>query len=274
MRSRCAIALVLVGCGGTSDPRPVTFGGDRPVDLQIPASFDESRTYPLVVVLHGYGATGFIQESVFGLKAEVTAGHAFVLAPDGLVDSMNHPFWNADPECCDKDHRNPDDVGYIGGLIDAVKAAYPIDRVVLFGHSNGGYMSYRMACDRADVIDNIVVLAGNAASDPSTCHPARPVEVLHLHGDQDTEVPYAATAMRSAELWAGWDGCGTTLTPGPTHDLDGVQPGAETTTQVVDGCPKGLDVELWTLTGAGHVPSFNAMAEPVLYQWFLDHPRP
>ena len=106
---RFAFVLVaLAACGdGVTEPLPVTFGGDRPTDLQVPAGFDAAKTYPLIVVLHGYGVSGFIQEAVFGLKAEVTAGHAFVLAPDGLIDSTNHPFWNADPECCDFDHTEP-----------------------------------------------------------------------------------------------------------------------------------------------------------------------
>ena len=52
----------LAACGGDPAERPRTFGGDRPVELQIPAALDEGKAYPLVVVLHGYSITGFIQE--------------------------------------------------------------------------------------------------------------------------------------------------------------------------------------------------------------------
>ncbi len=227
------------------------------------------------MVLHGYSASGFVQEAYFGVKAEVTAGRAFVVAPDGLVDSQGHEYWNADPGCCDFDHTNVDDSGYLRGILDDVRAAYPsIDRVWLIGHSNGGYMSYRMACDHADIVDDILVLAGDAATDPSVCNPVKPVEVLHLHGDQDVTVPYATTAMRSVDQWAVHDGCGTSFRAGTTYDLDASLPGAETSSQIAEGCPAGIDLELWTIAGAGHVPNLTASFEPTAVQWFLDHPRP
>ena len=49
-------------------------------------------------------------------------------------------------------------------------------------------MAYRMACERADVIDQIAGLAGHASSLP--CNPTRPVSVLHIHGTGDATVPY------------------------------------------------------------------------------------
>ena len=68
------------------------------------------------------------------------------------------------PACCDKYDAKPDDVGYLTGLIDEIIAAgWPVDpkRIYLFGHSNGGYMAHRMACDRADRIAAIICLAGS-----------------------------------------------------------------------------------------------------------------
>ena len=271
MKFACCLVL-LVACSSPSLDRPKTFGGDRPAILQTPAMFDDSKTYPLVMVLHGYGANGFVQEAYFNLGVLAPANEAYVIAPDGLTDSMGEQFWNADPDCCDFDHTNPDDSGYLAGLIADISAAWPVDRVMIVGHSNGGYMAYRMACDHADVIGNIVVLAGDAASDPTTCVPVQPVEVLHLHGDQDTEVPYATTAMRSVLQWAQHDGCTSTFTPGGSYDLDASLPGAETTAQIA-GCPTGIDVELWTIAGGTHVPNITGAIEPVIYQWFLDHPR-
>src|SRR5262245_8488402 len=94
--------------------RPTMLGGDRPVELKVPANLDESQRYPLVLVLHGYGASGFLQSAYFGASKLPAAGEAFVIAPDGTLDSTNKLFWNADPACCDFEHKNPDDVGYLG----------------------------------------------------------------------------------------------------------------------------------------------------------------
>jgi polyhydroxybutyrate depolymerase len=222
--------------------------------------------YPLVVVLHGYSVNGFIQESYFNAKSLVTDDQAFVIAPDGLVDSMGHQYWNADPACCDFDHANPDDVGYLSGLIKDIKAAWPIDRVLVMGHSNGGYMTYRLTCDHADLVDGMVVLAG--AYPTTACAPSRPVSLIHIHGDQDAEVPFSL-AMPSVTSWAANDGCGA-FSPGPAYDLDGVVAGSETTSQIAS-CPAGLDVEFWTMAGVGHIPSYTAAFMPTIWGWFTSH---
>jgi polyhydroxybutyrate depolymerase len=267
--------VVLAACSSSTPTRPRTFGGDRPVDLEVPTPLVDGKTYPLILVLHGYGASGFVQEAVFGVNALPKQGEAFVLAPEGNVDSLGHQFWNADPLCCDYDHSMPDDVGYLGGLIDDVSAAWPIDRtqVYVMGHSNGGYMAYRLACDRADVVTNIMVLAGQAVSDASTCHPAQPVSVLHLHGTVDDMVPYS-TAAASVMQWATLNGCGATQTTGSPLDLDTSVVGAETQTSAYDGCPPGGSVELWTIQGAGHVPAFDQpVFAPLILQYFQSHRR-
>ncbi len=275
---RVVLALFIVACGSsTAAPRQTVFGGDRQVVLQVPAKLDPAKHYPLILVLHGYGATGRVQEGFFGVNALVDGSEAFVLAPDGNANSMGLQYWNADPACCDFEHANPDDVGYLGGLIDDVTAAWsPIDKgmVILLGHSNGGYMAYRMACDRADVVTNILVLAGAAASDPQTCNPSQPVEVLHMHGTADTEVPYDQNAVQSVTQWAAHDGCGTTRTPGPAMDLDTVQPGAETQTATADGCPAGISVDLWTIQGAGHIPNLAPTFAQTALDYALAHRRP
>jgi polyhydroxybutyrate depolymerase len=270
------LALVALAACGTSAPRPVTFGGDRPVDLQVPEPLHEGQKYPLVLVLHGYSASGFVQEAFFGLNALPKSGEAFVLAPDGNVDSMGHEFWNADPACCDFDHTMPDDSGYLAGLLhDVLKAWPPIDpqRVYVIGHSNGGYMAYRMACDHSDLVGTIVVLAGAAASDPSACTPALPVSVLHMHGTADDMVPYTPNAERSVTMWAGLDGCAQTRTAGTPLDIDITVPGAETQTATFDGCPAGISVELWTMQGVTHVPNLDTSFSSLIFQYLGDHRR-
>jgi polyhydroxybutyrate depolymerase len=247
------------------------------VTLNVPAGFDDATSYPLIVVLHGYSVDGIIQEAYFGVRAEVDAGRAFSLAPDGLTDSLGHPYWNADPACCDVDHTNPDDSGYLSALIADVTTAWPVSDVFVVGHSNGGYMAYRMACDHADQISAIGVLAGIVSTDPAACQPSQPVSVLHMHGTLDTEVPYDQTsdyagAMGSVTRWAGYDGCDATPAPGATADFDSDVAGDETQISTFS-CPSGLGVELWTLTGSTHIPVPTPAYEPALVGWLEDHAR-
>src|SRR5690606_11379293 len=109
------------------------------------------------------------------------------------------------------------------------------NQVFVLGHSNGGYMAYRMACERADAITAIASLAGNASSMPEACTPSRPVNVVHLHGTADDTVPFAG-AMPSVEQWAMKNGCGTTRTPTMDYDFDTAVAGAETHAAATDGC--------------------------------------
>lgn len=279
--TKLAWLYVLAACGGgDGGPRPVTFGGDRPVDIKLPPAFNDGRDYPLIIGLHGFGSQGFVHAAYFGLSRLVADGEALLLAPDGTVDSTGKQFWNADPVCCDFEGKNPDDVGYIARLIEDVTAAYPVDtsRVFVIGHSNGGFMAYRFACERPDLVTAIAGLAGAAASMPATCTPERAVNVLHIHGTADESVSYtgggigAGGAEASVLSWAGHDGCGASLTPGATYDLETALPGAETQA-LVAACPPGTGVELWKVEGGSHIPNWGSAFTPTLWQWLTDHPR-
>ncbi|MFT3917215.1 MAG: alpha/beta hydrolase-fold protein [Anaeromyxobacteraceae bacterium] len=286
------VALALGACGGAGDPAPagadpLVYGGARPVRLQVPASVEPGKTYPLVLLVHGYGASGTLQQLYFGLGPSTLPGGAFLLAPDGTSDGSSR-FWHANDVCCAFGPAQPDDVAYLGGLLDAVAAEWPIDpaRVLVLGHSNGAFMAYRLACDRADRVTAIAGLAGAASSiDGSGCAPAKPVSVLHLHGTADQTVAYGGGmllpggpaypgAVASTEQWAAHDGCGTSWTAGAARDLVSTLAGAETATAAAGGCPAGVAVERWTMTGAPHVPALTADFSAQVLGWLAEHPRP
>ena len=250
------------------------FGGDRPAELKVPAMLTEGKQYPLLVVLHGFGASGFVQTAFFGVGGLPAADQALLIAPDGTENSTGKQFWNADPACCDFEGQKPDDVAYIGSLIDDIKDEWPVDpaQVFILGHSNGGYMAYRMACERADAIAAIASLAGNAASMPATCNPAQHVSVVHLHGTVDDTVPYTG-AVPSVDQWAAKNGCGTTRSVASDLDLDNSVQGAETHVAPTTGCPTNGAVELWTMEGSSHVPVMNASFATTLLDWFTAHKR-
>jgi polyhydroxybutyrate depolymerase len=297
---RLAILMLMAACGsnnpgggdddgtapdaGANPPR--VYGGDRPVELQLPTNYDPSQHYPLVILLHGYSATGLLQSAYLGLADIPTDPGAFYMTPDGEVDTLGNHYWNAGDACCIQYADNPpDDVAYIGGLIDDVMRDWPVDptRVIVMGHSNGGFMTYRMACERADVITAGVVLAGAMTSlDGADCTPAEHVSILHVHGTADQDISYTGgTALGGAEfpgavtsvtLFAGKDGCDTTLADGDDIDLVRDIDGAETHQQIA-GCTGGVGVELWTMNGGGHIPNFVSGGGTMLAQWAVDHPR-
>jgi polyhydroxybutyrate depolymerase len=248
---------------------PEFLGGDRPAALFVPADYDSRKAWPLIMVLHGYGASGFLQAGYLGLSDRFATKGFVMITPEGTVDPDGQQFWNAFDSCCDFFGSDVDDVGYLRGLIAQAKQVLNIDeeRVYLIGHSNGGFMSFRMACDASDVITAIVSIAG-AMPVGQTCLPVSPVSILSIHGTNDETIEYDggaiggnATFVDAPSLinrWSQLDVC----TVGPvvgavTLDFDEAVPGNETSTMGWSACSGGTQVDHWKMTGSIHLPGFN-----------------
>ena len=271
-------------------------GGTRPLTVHLPAG-DVSEPAPLLIVLHGYGSTGREHENYFRF-GPVAARRGLVYAtPDGTVDSQGNHFWNATDACCDFDGTGVDDAEYLTGLIEEISARASVDpkRVYFVGHSNGGFMSYRMACEHADLVAGIVSLAGATFATRTDCQPSEPVAILEIHGTADDTVrfdggklsdigapgqlnPYPG-ATTTVATWAMYDGCAAKLVRSTTTvDVDAVNFGpsgpAEATVDSATGCDPGGHVELWTIPHGGHGPNLSATLADSVIDFLLAHPKP
>ena len=253
---------------------------DRPVDINLPAEHDGVTRLPLFILLHGYGASGSAQDTYLGFSRAVRAAGGYSILPDGTLDVTGKRFWNASASCCNFAGSSVDDDAYLLSLINAAEAAVPVDttRVYFFGHSNGAFMAMHMACTHADRITAIGTLAGTEAVDFTCTTLARPVSVLHLHGTADTTIQYGGGTVGAASFvgaedvvsrWVSRDGCDTTGTSGAAFDWDTLVAGAEATPNVFAGCDGGASVELWTLTGSGHIPVTNGAGMRSIIDWLL-----
>jgi polyhydroxybutyrate depolymerase len=264
-------------------PLKVLFGGSRPVELKVPTGYDPSSAYPLVILLHGFGANGLLQAAYFGYLQLVNKEQLLLAFPDGKSNKQYKNYWNATHACCDFYGSGVDDAGYLSGLVKEIRAVYNVDprRIYFIGHSNGGFMSYRMACDHADTVAAIVSLAG-----ATFAKPASTVSVLQIHGNLDSVVRYdgkpTATlvkpypgAEQTVAAWANKNGCGSTraVVP-PALDLDQAVFGAETKVERYQGCPAGIDVELWKMQGSSHIPSLPPAFAEQTWGFLKNHPRP
>ena len=82
----------------------------------------------------------------------------------------------------------------------AVEERHSVDekRVFATGISNGGMMSYRLACELSALIAAIGPVAG---AQNLECRPAQPVSVVILHGTADLHVLYKGGApLRMADV--------------------------------------------------------------------------
>ena len=242
---------------------------------------------PLVLLLHGYRASASIQEVYFKLAAESERRGFLYAMPDGTKDRRGNRFWNATDSCCDLFGSGVDDSAYLSEVLNAVKSAYTVDsrRVYLIGHSNGGFMAYRMACDHANEITAVVSLAGAMSSDARTCSPRRPVSVLEIHGTNDRTIRFAGGTQAGHAYpsvgttvadWRRLDGCGDTPdTSARPKDLVSDLAGAETTVATyASGCRGGTTVALWTIVAGAHVPALTARFAPAIIDYLYTRVSP
>jgi len=256
-------------------PDQFVFGGDRPVELRVPVAYDHAEPTPLLIVLHGYSAAGVVELVYARLDTLVDGRGVLVAAPDGTIDTSDNRFWNLTDQ-------GVDDVAYINGLVDEISGVWNVDpnQVILFGHSNGSFLAYRMACEHADKYAAIVGLAGAMYIDEADCQPSQAVSVLHVHGDADDSILYDgdtgyASADDSTAYWANYNGCAATRTLSPDRlDLIGQVDGAETRVEQHDDCPAGGAVDLWTLEGGSHIPMILQAFPTHVWDWVQAHTKP
>lgn len=250
--------------------------GDRPVEYRVPENYDPSREYPLVMVLHGRGAFGSIQAFILGATQQVDEREFILLYPDGSQDQNGSRFWWSGARCCGTPQ---DDVGYLTDVLAEAKATFNVDdeRVYLWGHSNGGFMSYTMACEASEQVTAIVSLAGSSFVDEADCGPrTEPVSVLQVHGTADATIGYedngfSPGAVTMFERHAGFLGCDTSVL-GTRPNVDHVAnlPGAETSVQYYEeGCAEGSSVELWTIEEGPHIPNLTLDHSADVLDWLF-----
>lgn len=254
----------------------------RAYKVKIPSGYNAAKPTPLVILLHGFSASGELQELYFNFSALAESRTFLYAYPDGTLNPLNLRFWNAQEWCCDFFKSGIDDVAYTTAVIDDMAKRYNVDkkRIFVVGHSNGGFMAHRVACDLSSRVAAVVSLAGAQQNDPTRCLPSELVSVLQVHGTLDALIGYGGStsfypgARESVALWATRNGCTGRLTySGENRDLDAVIPGAETKVEKYTGCPTGGAVELWSIQGGSHTPLFTSHWTEGVYDFFMSHPK-
>ncbi len=277
-----ADSMSITDTGNDVTTRPdfgdTVFGGDRPAQVFLPDDYDVNKSYPLVTLLHGYRATGNIQNSYMQIGAHATELQFILILPDGLKDGSGNQYWNATDSCCDFYNTKPDDSGYLIGLVDEAIMRYNIDekRVYFMGHSNGGFMSYTMACEYGDRIAAISSFAGTTHLEPTECPDTGDVSVLHIHGNLDATININGSggngvlggypgASETVNRWVTRNGCPENSVDGEKLDIVNALIGDETETKSWSGCDNNTEVASWKINGGSHTPIFNGgFADKVL----------
>lgn len=237
------------GCTGLAVPEPdsrrtlESSGRTRQFHVHVPPSYDPETAMPLVLNFHGYTMDGDRQQELSKMNAFADETGFIAVHPDGVGNS-----WNAGGCCGEASAGDVDDVQFVRDLLDDIAGDLCVDaaRIYSTGLSNGGHLSYRLACDLSDRIAGIAPVAGTDST--LSCAPARATPIIHFHGTSDLVVPFDGSILPAVDdtvaAWAAKNGCGSTTTR--------VFSNGDSVCEQFDGCPAGAAVTLCTVDGGGH----------------------
>ena len=165
---------------------------ERSFILHRPTAAASGTARPLLIVMHGGGgdARGIIDITRGRFNELADAENFYVVYPQGVDKSWN----DGRVDVRSTAHKeNIDDVGFLKQMIETIAANHTIDRTRVFatGISNGGFMSYRLACELSGTVRAVAPVTAQLSKDLlPDCKPNQPVGVLMINGTLDPLVPY------------------------------------------------------------------------------------
>lgn len=236
-------------------------GAMREYLLHIPASYSNTVATPLVLAHHGGGGNAWIQSEHYNF-IEVSDREGFIVAfPNGYHRQGLEQIatWNAGDKCCGvAAEHDSDDIGFIRAVVADIQSKVNIDasRIYATGFSNGGMISYRLACEASDLIAAIAPAGGTERVE--SCNPSRPVPVHHVHAIDDSVVIYdggcndrdcvagegSTGVEETINRWVSRNSCNAT--PQTENRATGVE------CRTYSGCAGGAEVKMCVTPDGGH----------------------
>jgi polyhydroxybutyrate depolymerase len=251
----------------------------RSYRIHVPAKTAGGPPAPVVFGFHGNAGTAEHFEAYSGFSSLADREGFLAVYPQGAGEI---PTWEINAVA-----DNPD-VRFVRAAIDDLTARCAVDpdRIYATGHSRGGGMANRLACDLADRIAAIGPVSGTYPPEGG-CDPARPVAVIAFHGTADPVVPYGGISNSGlppaayftigipipqwASAWAARNGCGSQ----PAVILDETYLAGSAWV----GCRGNADVILYSIPDGGHgwpggsnSSSSDFNAAQMIWDFFEKHP--
>ena len=150
----------------------------QPYQVYVPAAYDKSKVFPLVIALHGMGGD---ENSIFqayaqgAFKVEAEKHGYIVACPKGRKPASMY-MGDAEKDVMD--------------VIAEMRRDYNIDpdRIYLTGHSMGGYGTWSVAMNHPEVFAALAPISGGA-NNPAAMSKIAHIPQLVVHGDNDPTVP-------------------------------------------------------------------------------------
>ena len=235
-------------------------GLDRYYLIYTPTTITDNDEAPVLFALHGYGSSAETHKAYTMHEPFANTNKAIVVYAQGykletaLTSSSSH--WNVGAWTIGS---TVDDIDFINTVIDLIddKAVINKNRIYSSGMSNGGFMSYNLACNLSSRIAAIVSVTGSFSSEMlADCNPEHPTPVMQIHGTLDPTVPFngnSALGMvpieTTLEFWADYNLCN----PVPEISvIDFFDLGMSVDHKVYKECQNNVRVELFKSSGMAH----------------------
>jgi polyhydroxybutyrate depolymerase len=264
-----------------------SMGQERRYILHVPKRYDPAKPTPLVISLHGG-----MNWPAFHMKASgwnrLADEHGFIVAYPG-GEGTGPGIWAMRGRPTPS--RMPD-VVFISELIDKLSVVYNIDpaRIYANGFSNGGGMSFTLACTLSHRIAAVGLVGPYHTYRFEWCRDAAPVPSVTLHGTADHFAlyeggdhwigPLPTLPIRQwTAMWAQLNRCAPVpIETAAARDVERME--------YVD-CANDAAVVLYTIKGGGHTwPGGTQLSEwmlgpttrsidttRVMWDFFKAHPR-
>lgn len=212
--------------------------------------------------LHGYGSDAIEQMNYtnFNNLANTKENNFILIHPQGaplntaLTSSSSH--WNSGGWTIGS---TVDDVDFIDTIIALVSQKYDLNqnRIYSTGMSNGGFMSYHLACNLSSKIAAVASVTGSMSKETyEDCNPDHPTSILQVHGSIDVTVPFqgnSALGMRSVndvmDYWKLYNACDVDPT---SIIIDYFDIEIAVQHDTYSNCLNDVHVELYKIEGMGH----------------------
>lgn len=233
----------------------ITHGGlQREYILYVPEIYNPDQAAPLILNYHGYTSNALAQFLYSDFRPVADTAGFLIVHPQGTIDQLGNPHWNVG-----WGFSFVDDVGFTAALIDSLSTQFTIDhdRVYSTGMSNGGFFSFKLACELSERIAAIASVTGSMnKNQPALCAPEHAMPVMQIHGTADPTVIYGENIFFESinTVISYWKNFNQTNAIADTIHI--------TDTDTTDGCTaehyiydqgtKGVTVEHFKIIGGQH----------------------
>ncbi len=223
--------------------------------LYVPEIYDNQSAVPLVFNFHGYTSSAANQMRYGDFRKIADRDNFIIVHPMGTIGNDGQTYFNAQWR-----DDGVDDIGFTSALIDSISMNWNIDldRVYSTGMSNGGFMSYTLACELSDRIAAIASVTGTCTIDQldNTCMPQKLVPIMEIHGTADAVVPYngntwMAPIDRVIDFWVTLNECEVSPHFTAIDDSDTTD-GSTVEHYLYKNGKEGHEIEHYKIIGGGH----------------------